>query len=403
MSVGHPQLVAAIAEEIRRIGPITFARFMDLALYHPEYGYYMRPLEPDRERIGWSGDFYTSSDVHPALARALVRQILQIDEHLGSPRPFTVVEMGPGKGLLAREFLSGCQHESASFLDRLHYVLIERSPAMRGLQRINLAPWLGDPGPLSWLDSLEALGSGCVTGAMLSNELVDAFPVHRLRYQGGEPKEIHVEYRGGRFGERLGPLSSPDLSRYLERLASLGLVFSDGYTTEINLDALRWIRSVARVLGRGLVITIDYGHTAQDLYTPARPTGTLVCYHHQTASDDPYLRVGLQDITAHVDFSSLATAGEEAGLRVTGFTNQMSFLIGLGVEQTLEELEPGAAEFQSLVHLLRPDGMGRTFKILIQHKDMEPPELDGLQFKPFFGTALAARASGGHKSLDNRP
>jgi SAM-dependent MidA family methyltransferase len=145
---------------------------------------------------------------------------------------------------------------------------------------------------------------------------------------------------------------------------------------------------------RGIVLTIDYGHTAQDLYGPDRARGTLLCYWKQLTSEDPYTRVGQQDMTAHVDFTALATAGDEAGLRVTGFTNQMSFLMSLGVERELEKLEPGTKEFQEIVQLLRPDGMGRTFKILIQHKGIAEPALDGLKFKPFFGSVLATGSAG---------
>lgn len=414
MSIGHSDLVAAITAEILHSGPIPFARFMELALYHPQFGYYMRPREHGGEPIGWSGDYYTSADVHPALARALVRQIRQIDEQLGRPDPFTIAEMGAGKGLLARDILADCETGPDSFFDRLRYVLVERSPAMWASQRANLAPWLNSnivserPSPVasrkatgprhasptptrvSWLNSLEELGAGGLTGVALSNELVDAFPVHRIRIEGGEPKEIFVDYQDNRFCERLQAPSTPELSRYLQRL---DLTLAEGYTTEINLDALAWMRSVARVLGRGVAITIDYGHTAQDLYGPDRLKGTLLCYYAQMASEDPYARVGLQDMTSHVDFTSLATVGEEAGLRVTGFTNQMSFLMGLGVEQVLESLEPGSAEFQSVIQLLRPEGMGRTFKILIQHKGIPRPELDGLRFKPFFGSALAVNAA----------
>jgi SAM-dependent MidA family methyltransferase len=140
-------------------------------------------------------------------------------------------------------------------------------------------------------------------------------------------------------------------------------------------------------------MTIDYGHTAQDLYAPDRHRGTLLCYRQQMVSDNPYEWVGLQDITAHVDFSTLATIGEQVGLQVTGYTNQMSFLIGLGIEQMLDELEPGTPEFQSVVQLLRPDGMGRTFKILVQHKAMAQQRLDGLRYKPFFGAALTLTAA----------
>ncbi|HKW87058.1 MAG TPA: SAM-dependent methyltransferase [Nitrospiraceae bacterium] len=400
VNIGHPNLVAEIAEEILRSGPITFARFMELALYHPQFGYYMCQTEGvNEERIGWSGDYYTSADVHPALAQALVRQIRQVDELLGRPDPLTVIEMGAGKGLLAHDFLAACAKGTDSLYHRLRYVLIERSPAMRATQKCNLAPLLKSPGPVSWVNDLEELPIGGVNGAVLSNELVDAFPVHRIRIERGEPKEVFVEYRDGQFEERLQVLSTQNLSEYLRRLASLGVTLSDGYTTEINLHALAWMKDVARTLGRGLVITIDYGHTAQDLYGPERHRGTLLCYHSQMASDSPYTLVGLQDMTAHVDFTSLAIAGEEVGLHVTGFTNQMSFLMGLGVEQVLDSLEPGSAEFQSIVQLLRPDGMGRTFKILIQHKGLDHPELDGLRFKPFFGSVLSQVGDTGHEAM----
>ena len=138
MTTGHPELVAAIASEIATSGPIPFVRFMELALYHPQFGYYMRPPESGTERIGWNGDFYTSSDVHPILGHALARQAAQIDALLGHPDPFTIVEMGPGKGLLAKHFLSACQRGSNSLGERLRYVLIERSPAMRDLQQQQL-------------------------------------------------------------------------------------------------------------------------------------------------------------------------------------------------------------------------------------------------------------------------
>ena len=144
---------------------------------------------------------------------------------------------------------------------------------------------------------------------------------------------------------------------------------------------------------RGIAITIDYGHTAQDLYSADRSGGTLLCYYSQMTSEDPYTRIGQQDMTAHVDFTSLATVGEAHGLHVTGFTNQMSFLMGLGVEDMIANLEPESPDFRAAIHLLRPDGMGSTFKVLVQHKGIERPAMDGLTFKPFFGEALAVRSA----------
>ncbi len=376
-----------IRAEIAATGPISFARFMELALYHPQFGYYVRPAEnPSQERIGWSGDFYTSSDVHPILGQALAKQAQQLDALLGHPDPFTVVEMGPGKGLLARDFLTACRNAPENLGDRLHYILIERSASMRLLQAQSLAPWLGRPGRVIWIDRLEDLPSNSVTGLFFSNELVDAFPVHRIAVIEGSPQEMYVEWRDGRFIEVYRPLSDA-LATYLRENA---IRLPSGYRTEINLDAINWMDQVAQVMARGFVITIDYGHTAEDLYGPERKSGTFLCYRHQTTTEDAFDRVGEQDMTAHVDFTALARTGQAAGLEVTGFTNQMSFLMGLGAEQLLDSLQPESPEFFAAIHLLRPDGMGRTFKVLIQHKNMPKPELDGLKFQPFFGSILAA-------------
>ena len=391
MSLGHPELIAAISSEIIRNGPIPFVRFMELALYHPQFGYYMRqPDGADHERIGWSGDFYTSSDVYPILGRALAAQARQMDELVGCPTPFMIVEMGAGKGFLARDCLAAIHAEQDDFASRVRYVLIERSPAMQALQRQHLAPWLHEPGIVTWIEGLDALAPQSVTGLFFSNELVDAFPVHRIHVTAGQTEELCVDYRDGQFVECLKPLSTTALAQYLQKLHT---TWPEGYRTEVNLHAMDWMEQVAQRINRGFVVTIDYGHTAHDLYGPERKNGTFLCYFQQLTNEDPFIRVGEQDMTAHVDFSSLAATGENQGLHVTGFTNQMSFLLGLGVEEMIGELEPESQEFQAALHLLKPDGMGRTFKVLVQHKGLSHPELDGLKFKPFFGSALAARSA----------
>jgi len=399
--LGHPQLVADIIQEIHSSGPIPFARFMELALYHPLFGYYMRfadkfdAEQPDtglgEDRIGWSGDYYTSCDVSPILAECLAKQIVQMDELLGQPDPFTMIEMGAGKGVLARDVLTACGRMSGSLSRRLRYVLIERSPMMQASQQRLLAPWIGEQGCVTWLNSLADVPAEYVEGLVFSNELIDAFPVHRVRIVNGEPREVYVDYTGGRFCEDLRPCS-PDAARYLQQLAEREIVLAEGACADINVQAISWMQDVARVLRHGFAVTIDYGHLAHDLYGPDRKQGTLLCYYHHTASDDPYQRVGLQDMTAHVDFSTLAAVGETAGLQLSGLTNQMSFLTSLGVEQVLATLEPGSAAFQSVLQLLRPNGMGSTFKILIQHKGMARADLDGLRFKPFFQSALGMPA-----------
>lgn len=390
MSAGHPELVAAIASEVIASGPIPFARFMELALYHPELGYYMRSSKPAAERIGRKGDFYTSSDVHPILGQALAKQAEQMDRLLGQPSPFSIVEMGPGKGLLARHILSTSQRDYPSLFHRLRYVLIERSPAMREAQRINLAPWLERPNLMNWVDDLAQIPSHSLIGLCLSNELVDSFPVHRIQMTARGLEELWVDYRNGRFVECLKPLSS---DRIASHLGHIGSDWPKGYRTEVNLHAVDWMTQVAQRLHRGFVLTIDYGHTAQDLYSADRKRGTFLCYHQHAVHEDPFLHVGEQDMTAHVDFSSLATAGEEQGLQTTGFTNQMSFLMGLGIEQMLTGLSQDSPELTAAIQLLKPNGMGTTFKVLIQHKTVPNPKLDGLQYQPFFRSALTTQSA----------
>jgi SAM-dependent MidA family methyltransferase len=388
---GYPELVAAISSEVTRNGPIPFVRFMELALYHPLYGYYMRQSDSvEHERIGWSGDFYTSSDVHPILGRAIAGQARQMDEVLGCPAPFTIVEMGAGKGLLARDCLAAIHADRGDFASRVRYVLIERSPVMRNLQRQNLAPWLSKPGFVTWMDDLDRLAPQSVTGLLFSNELIDAFPVHRVQVKDGWTKELCVDYQDGRFVECIKPLSTAALAHYLQHLNT---VWPEGYRTEVNLLAMDWMEQVGRRMDRGFVLTVDYGHTAQDLYGSDRKDGTFLCYFRQQANDDPFIRVGEQDMTAHVDFSSLASVGETQGLHVTGFTNQMSFLMGLGAEEMIGRLEPESPAFRAAIHLLKPNGMGSIFKVLVQHKGIGRPQLDGLKFKPFFGSALARNES----------
>jgi len=365
---------------------------MELALYHPQFGYYMRqPDGADQERIGWSGDFYTSSDVYPILGRALAAQARQMDELLSCPTPFRIVEMGAGKGFLTRDCLAAIHTEQDDFASRVRYVLIERSPAMRELQRRNLAPWLSKPGLVTWVDGLDALPPQSVTGLFFSNELIDAFPVHRIQVTAERTEELYVDYRDGRFVGCLKPLSTAALAHYLQELDT---TWPEGYRTEVNLQAMDWMEQVARRMDRGFVLTIDYGHTAQDLYGPERKDGTFLCYFQHQTNEDPFIRVGEQDMTAHVDFSSLASVGEMHGLHVTGFTNQMSFLMGLGVEEMIGELEQESQALRAAIHLLKPNGMGSTFKVLVQHKGISRPELDGLKFKPYFGSALAVGANG---------
>lgn len=393
--IGNRQLIQTIQSEIRQRGCLTFARFMELALYDPQFGYYMTsrsqendPLGTERDRIGWSGDFYTASDVTPLLAKAIFKQIQEVDALLKYPGELTIVEMGGGKGLLAKEILRECEKVSPETLSRFTYILVECSPVMRASQKRHLGEFVEKGLSIQWVSGLSELQTEQVTGVILSNEFFDALPVHRVTMQVGTLREVFVDCEGEGFVERWGEPSTEEISAYLkDNCVSL----PDGYTTEVHLQAVSWMEEAARVLNRGIVLTIDYGHTAQDYYGPSRKNGTLLGYYRHTVSGNPYDHIGEQDITAHVNFSGLALAGERDGLSVTGFSNLMSFLLGLGVEEMLRGLDQESKELRSAIHLLRPNGMGGTFKVLIQHKGLNAPSLTGLRYRPFFEGALLGR------------
>lgn len=373
---------------IRETGPITFARFMELALYDEQDGYYM--TGGGRSRSSSSpfgmegGDFFTSPSLSPMLAKCLLRQLVEIDEHLGHPPAFHLIEIGPGEGALFRDMLQECEAQHAALLHRLSCVLVERSPALRRLQQHTLAAWNTDR--IRWVENLESFADGSVTGLLFSNELVDAFPVHRIRMGEDGLQELYVT---GKNDELMEVADEPSTSELSSFLIDLGVALPVGFITEINLEAVKWIERVARVLDRGVVITIDYGHTARDYFAPERKHGTLMGYHRHKVSTNPYTRVGEQDLTAHVNFSSLARTGERAGLTTTGFTNLMHFLMSLGIDELLSGYDQESAEVQAAVQLLRTHGMGTTFKILMQHKGLEIATLRGLRHRPFFDSAFA--------------
>ncbi len=373
--MSKPKLTSEIQGEISRKGAIPFARFMELALYHPDHGYYNSP----GEKIGWKGDFYTSSSVHPVFGELLAKQLMQMAESLGN-KSFIIVEVGAGKGTLCHDILNQIKKENVPLFTRLKYIIVEGSPDLKKRQINWLSPLF--PHQLSWCTSIPQQ----LNGIVFSNELLDAFPVHRLRVEKDGIQEIFVDWKEGRFMEILKSPSTPRLQTYLDRL---GVCFQKPVELEINLNALDWIESAGNALSKGYVITIDYGYAAADLYTSRRPKGTFLCYHKHQANETPYEHIGEQDMTAHVDFTSLVDHGRGMGLRSIGFTDQMRFLMGLGIADRMEipartmfESETARQDFLAMKQLMSPDGMGRTFKVLIQGKNVPTGvALDGLQFK----------------------
>jgi len=367
-----------VLSQIEERGPIPFAQFMDWCLYHPEYGYY----RSEKTRIGKDGDYYTGPCVHPLFGHLIAKQLFQMAEILGK-ETFDVVEMGGGRGFLCKDILDWAWNNLPAFYRRLRYHLIETAPHFLNEQKVSLSEYERE-GKVFWLNPEEFRNGGFeIEGCFLSNELVDAFPVHRVVFDQGSLKEIYVNQENDQLGEKCGEPSDPRIFNYFR---SMGIALQEGQKAEVNLGALDWIEKVGRCLKKGFVLTIDYGYLAEELYAPYRCDGTLLCYYQHRTSENPYERLGEQDITSHINFTSLIKKGEEIGLHLTGLVPQYRFLIGLGILQEMESLERELHEIDglrlrlSLKHLIEPEaGMGEVFKVLIQHKGIEKPQLDGLR------------------------
>ena len=367
-----------ILSQIERKGPIPFSQFMEWCLYHPEYGYY--PSEGTK--IGKDGDYYTASCVHPLFGEMIAKQFLQMAEILREDH-FEVVEIGGGRGFLCQDILDWTKKRSLHFYKGLHYTLVETSAHLLREQKERLRPY-EEEGKIGWMD-LETFerGRDHTDGCILSNELVDAFPVHQVIFEDGKLKEIYVTQNKGNIVEEVGALSDPRISPYFD-LMSIRL--EEGQRAEVNLKALDWMKQVGRFLKKGFVLTIDYGYLADELYAPHRRRGTFLCYYRHQTSENPFEHLGEQDMTSHVNFTALIKAGEEVELRFAGLVTQYRFLIALGVLQEMESLNQEVSEFDglkwrlSLLHLIEPErGMGEIFKVLIQHKGVGEPVLDGLR------------------------
>lgn len=373
---GEP-LSHIIREKIAGQGRITFAEFMELALYHPRNGYY----NSRAERVGPEGDFTTSPLTHPSFGALIGCQLHEMWTLLGRPSAFTVVEMGAGDGRLCRDILSWLRVFAPGLYREMRYVLVERSDRQRERQVATLAGLRAKRGSVELVADLEGLLPPGVEGCFISNELVDSFPVHRVAKLGGRLQEVYVSLEDGRFVDLLGEPSTPALQEHLDWL---GVDLPEGSYGEVNLLAPKWLRQVAWRLQRGFVLTIDYGYTSAELYAPARREGTLLGYRRHGYYRDLYQHVGSQDLTAHVDFSALVKAGESVGLSLAGLTTQQAFLLRLGLgryAQALRGLGLPAAELQANLRamdaLAHPEKLGRL-KVLVQRKGVAAPGLTGL-------------------------
>jgi len=356
-----------IRREIGDRGPMTFRRFMQLALYEPSEGYYRT-----RAAIGPRGDYLTSPELHPLFGAILFRQLVEFWELLDRPDPFAVAEVGAGTGSLARSIISAAN--GWEFGGCLKYEIVESGMLQREAQRATLGALAEH---VVWTDVLPESGDcSCV----LSNELLDSFPVHRVTARDEKLLEIFVGLNGDRFVDLFAEPSTPGLQAYFERA---GVFPADGAVAEANLDLDGWHLSVSRAVRRGFVLTLDYGYPASTLYAPWRKQGTLHCYSRHTVSTDPYQRIGRQDMTAHVDFTSVVRSGRDSGFELVAFTSQQNFLPALGIGEALAggpvvaaSLEEFLARRRAVEALLDPEGLGRV-RVLVQGRAVGRPALRG--------------------------
>ena len=352
---------------IGRRGSVSFAEFMELALYWPRGGYYSEAASE------WHpADFFTAPTAHPAFGALLSLQLEEMWQVLGRPPLFTIVEPGAGTGLLSLDILRYALYLEPGFQRAIRYCAIDRSPRYRHELPGAGVEWIRATGmPLREL-----------TGCVLSNELLDAIPVHRVTVREGRLQELYVGYEDGQFVEVIGEPSTVALGA---RLEAEGVTLAEGQRAEVCLALEPWVRDVAASLERGFVLTVDYGHPARTLYAPERHRGSLRCYYQHTLSGNPYVRVGAQDITAHVDFTAVTALGERFGLISHGLEGQATFLANLGLTALQRRLtgqglgqQERDANRMGMLELGRAGGMGE-FKVLVQSKGMDEARLTGLE------------------------
>lgn len=360
-AVGQDEdLAARIHAEIQRDGPITFARFMELALYDPAAGYY----RAEAVRPGREGDFLTAPETHPIFGAALARGLAEIWDRLDRPDSFVLREYGAGTGTLALTILAGLERDGSPLATRLRYDPIEVEP--RRLETIDARFAAVGRGDI--LVEPETSGQP-IPGVVIANEVLDALPTHRVIGRDSAPRELLVGSLNGRFMDVEAEPSTPGLA---ERLAAEGISLVDGQRAEICLALEPWLAAAADGLERGVLLLIDYGYPATELYDPTRRgDGTLRAYLRQRVHDDPYRHIGRQDLTAHVDVTAVERAAATAGLSHLGTTTQAEFLVGLGAQDLLQAiqsdpattLEAYLAVRSAVMRLLDPGAMGR-FRVM---------------------------------------
>jgi SAM-dependent MidA family methyltransferase len=353
-------LTDLIVGRIRKNNGISFRDYMDMALYHDDLGYFTSSIRS----IGKRGDFFTSPFVSSAFGAMIGRQIEEFRKQIRGD--FTIIEYGAGTGLLCYDILEYLKANCEGF-ESISYVIVEKSSVLTKISQ----RYLGSQ--VIWIDDINKLGK--VNGCVISNELFDNFPVHRLIWQNQQFKEVFVDYQQG-FAEIL---KSPK-EEIADVLEFDHVDFPEGFCIEVCDDALQWYKNVSRVLNSGYIVTIDYGYLLDQLLQQQWSHGTIRCYYKHQVNFDPYQRPGEQDITSDVNFSSLSYWGSKYGFKLAGYVSQNNFLRALGFIPYLSAMnDSDENKIYAFTTLLNQ--MGKKFKVLIQQKNLPFVPLTGLAFQ----------------------
>jgi SAM-dependent MidA family methyltransferase len=360
-------LAERLRERIRREGPITFHDWMAAALYDPQDGYYCRR---DLPRWGRTGDYRTAPERSPLFAATFARYFASLYEDLGAPEVLTIIEAGAGAGHFAQGVLETLRSTFPDIFAATRYLIDEASDDARERARLRLSPF-ADRLAFRRLKDIE---TPIDAGIIFANELLDAFPVHRVTMRGGKLLESHVGLNStGAFRWVEKEPSTPHLITYFERL---GINLREGQIAEVNLQAHEWMALAASTLKRGYLIIVDYGADATDLYHPTqRQQGTLRAFHRHQFAHDPLAHPGQQDLTTTVDWTSLIHTGQENGLHPVSFEPQDKFLLRAGLLDQLQLMTAGMASQaealalrSTLRDLILPGGLSESFQVLVQKR-----------------------------------
>ncbi len=373
-----------IQDKIRANGhKITFADYMNLALYAPGLGYYSAGLK----KFGKQGDFITAPEVSPLFSQCLAIQCQHILEQTEQD---VLLEVGAGSGIMAVELILELERQSS--LPK-HYLILELSADLRERQQQIIKSRL--PHLFERFQWLDRLPEKPFKGIVIANELLDAMPVHLIKLEKNSISERYVSLNENEeFIWQDSKPENPHLQKAAEEIQALQQSLAHlndkpghSYITEVNLQAVDWLKSIADILESGAILLVDYGYTAQEYYHPQRSMGTLMCHYQHHRHDDPFYLPGLQDITAHIDFSRIARAASDTGLNVYGFTTQAHFLMAGGLMELTQDLNPDdVMHFTEVARQIKmltlPEEMGELFKVILLAKD-KALSLPAFQFQNF--------------------